>query len=62
MQGPSNSDVEQALLGTLLSDSSAVLWPQISDVLRPEYFHNPLHARIFDAIASLATAGNVASA
>ncbi|MBZ0216947.1 MAG: hypothetical protein K8F25_10375, partial [Fimbriimonadaceae bacterium] len=62
MQGPSNIDVEQALLGTLLSDTSATLWPQITGLLKPDHFHDPLHARIFEAIASLASAGKVASA
>lgn len=62
MQGPANIEVEQSLLGTLLSDSSATLWPQISGLLKPDHFQDPLHARIFDAIASLGSAGKVASA
>ncbi|MBZ0262980.1 MAG: AAA family ATPase [Hyphomicrobiales bacterium] len=62
MQGPVNIEVEQGLLGTLLSDTSGTLWPQVSGLLRPEHFHEPLHARIFDAIASLASGGKVASA
>ena len=62
MQGPVNIEVEQGLLGTLLSDTSGMLWPQVSGLLKPDHFQEPLHARIFDAIASLATAGKVASA
>src|SRR5687768_15912276 len=57
---PHNMEAEQALLGRLLSDSQSA-WPLIGPRLKPDHFFEPVHARIFDAIAKLAGAGKIAS-
>jgi replicative DNA helicase len=59
---PSNIEIEQAVLGSLLSDTSLMYWPQVSGLLMPEHFSEPIHSRIYDAIATLTTAGKPASA
>ena len=57
---PHNTEAEQALLGRLLSDSQSA-WPLIGPRLKPDHFYEPVHARIFDAIAKLAGTGKIAS-
>src|SRR5215210_7518805 len=59
-QQPHNIEAEQALLGALLSDSAS-LWPQLRGQLKPAHFFEPLHARLYGAIDTLAVAGKVAS-
>ena len=51
---PQAVEVEQAVLGALMLDSSAV--NEAIDVLRPEYFYKPEHKVIFNAISALFTA------
>jgi replicative DNA helicase len=59
---PVNLEVEQAVLGTLLSDSAGLLWPQVSGLLSADHFSEPIHARIFEAFATLSRAGKSATA
>lgn len=61
MQGPTNLEAEQAVLGSLLSDTSLMYWPQVSGVLAPDHFSEPVHSRIYDAIATLCSAGKPAT-
>ena len=61
MQGPSNIEAEQAVLGSLLSDSGLTNWPQVSGLLAPDHFAEPIHSRIFNAIATLCSAGKSAT-
>lgn len=46
---PSNRQAEQALLGALLANNKA--YERVSDFLTPEHFADPIHGRIFEAIA-----------
>jgi replicative DNA helicase len=55
---PVNLEVEQAVLGTLLSDSAGLL----SGLLSADHFSEPIHARIFEAFATLSRAGKSATA
>lgn len=48
---PMNVDAEQALLGGLLIANRA--YSEVSAFLRPEHFVDPLHGRIYEAIAGL---------
>jgi len=56
---PANVEAEQALLGALLVNNDAL--GHIGDRLRPEHFHEPLHARIFDAIQKFHNKGLIAN-
>jgi replicative DNA helicase len=58
----SNLELEQGILGALLGDTDLSLWPQITGQLRPEYFAEPLHSRIFEAAATLAASGTAPTA
>ena len=46
---PSHIQAEQALLGALLANNKA--YERVSDFLTPEHFADPIHGRIFQAIA-----------
>ena len=46
---PSNAQAEQALLGALLANNKA--YERVSDFLAQEHFADPIHGRIFQAIA-----------
>jgi replicative DNA helicase len=48
---PHNIEVEQALLGALMVHQDA--WAHAGVALRPEHFFEPMHARIFNAAATL---------
>ena len=55
---PSNLPAEQALLGALLANNKA--YERVSEFLAPEHFADPIHGRIFQAIARRCEAGQVA--
>ncbi len=57
---PSNTQAEQALLGALLANNRA--YERVSEFLAPEHFADPLHGRIFQAIARRIEAGQLADA
>src|ERR1700686_2647353 len=46
---PSNAQAEKALLGALLANNKA--YERVSEFLSHEHFADPVHARIFQAIA-----------
>src|SRR5689334_7279129 len=50
---PHSIEAEQAVLGSLLLDTSA--WDQVADTVRTNDFYRPDHRLIFDAIAALAS-------
>jgi replicative DNA helicase len=52
---PHSIEAEQAVLGSLLLDTSA--WDQVADMVRTHDFYRPDHGLIFDAITVLATEG-----
>jgi replicative DNA helicase len=55
---PSNVQAEQALLGALLANNKA--YERVSEFLAPEHFADPVHARIYQAIARRCEAGQIA--
>jgi len=52
---PSNQQAEQALLGALLANNKA--YERVSEFLTPEHFVDPIHGRIYAAIARRIEAG-----
>jgi replicative DNA helicase len=57
---PQNLQVEQALLGTLLSNNKTLA--QVEEYLRPEHFYDPLNGRIYGLILRRVAMGSVADA
>jgi replicative DNA helicase len=57
---PSNLQAEQALLGALLANNKA--YERVSEFLAPEHFADPIHGRIYQAIARRVEAGQLADA
>jgi replicative DNA helicase len=55
---PSNVPAEQALLGALLANNKA--YERVSEFLAPEHFADPIHGRIYQAIARRCEAGQIA--
>jgi replicative DNA helicase len=55
---PSNIQAEQALLGALLANNKA--YERVSEFLSPEHFADPIHGRIYQAIARRCEAGQIA--
>ena len=55
---PSNPQAEQALLGALLANNKA--YERVSEFLSPEHFADPIHGRIYQAIARRCEAGQIA--
>ena len=52
---PYNAEIEAALLGALLTNAGA--YDYVADILIPEHFYEPVHGRIYDAIARQAESG-----
>ena len=57
---PANLEAEQALLGALLANNKA--YERVSEFLAPEHFADPIHGRIFQAIARRIEGGQLADA
>jgi replicative DNA helicase len=55
---PVNVEAEQALLGALLANNKA--YDRVSKFLEPKHFADPIHGRIFQAIARRVDAGQIA--
>jgi replicative DNA helicase len=55
---PNNLQAEQALLGALLANNKA--YERVSEFLGPEHFADPIHGRIYQAIARRCEAGQIA--
>jgi replicative DNA helicase len=55
---PCNTEIEQALLGAMLVNNGA--YERTCEILQPEHFYDPVHGRIFKAIATLIGRGQVA--
>ena len=53
---PSNLEVEQVVLGTLISDREGQCLPLVAGLL-PDHFSEEVHARIFDAVVKLNAKG-----
>src|SRR5580658_8012503 len=56
---PSNTEVEQALLGAIFRNNLA--HSRVSDFLEPEHFGNAVHGRIYAAIGKLIERGQLAN-
>ena len=48
---PQNLEAEQSVLGALMLDENAII--NVGDILLPEDFYKPAHAKIYDAILKL---------
>jgi replicative DNA helicase len=58
-QTPFDVEAEQALLGAILVNNDA--FERVSHFLEPEHFHEPMHQRVFEAIARVVRKGQLAS-
>ena len=56
---PFDVEAEQALLGAILVNNDA--FERVSGFLEAEHFHEPLHQRVFEAIARVVRKGQLAS-
>ena len=56
---PSNIEAEQALLGAILVNNRA--YERVSEFLRSEHFLEPLHGRVYEALETLISRGQVAN-
>ena len=56
---PHNLEAEQALLGAILVNNEAL--DRVSGFLQSGHFFDPLHARIYETLATLIHAGKLAS-
>ena len=56
---PHNIEAEQGLLGALLINNDSL--DQVANFLKPDYFFDPVHQRIYEAISKLIGNGNLAS-
>ena len=57
-QPPHNLEVEQALLGAILMNNTA--YEKVGEMLRPEHFYDPAHARIYGTVETLISRGQIA--
>ena len=57
---PQSQEAEAALLGVLLYDNE--VYHKISAIVQAKHFYNPVHVRIFDAVARLIETGKLADA
>jgi replicative DNA helicase len=55
---PSNTEAEQALLGSLLINN--VVYEKIGEITVAEHFYDPVHGRIYQAISTLINRGQIA--
>lgn len=55
---PSNVEAEQAVLGSLMVNKD--VYSHVADVLKPEHFHDPVHARIYAICAERIAEGRTA--
>ena len=55
---PHSLEAEQALLGAILVNNEA--YHRVADYLRAEHFYEPVHARLFDAVARRVADGRLA--
>lgn len=56
---PHNMEAEQALLGAILINNDA--FDRVAGFLEVQHFYEPLHARIFEAVSKLVSAGHIAT-
>jgi replicative DNA helicase len=59
-QPPHNFEAEQAVLGSIMANNAA--FSQVSEMLSPRHFADPLHGRLYEALGRLVERGQVVSA
>lgn len=59
MSVPHNIEAEQALFGALFVNNDC--FDIISDILEPDHYFDPLHARIYQSIVDMAKGGKAIS-
>lgn len=57
---PANLEAEQAILGSILANNEC--FQRVAETLKPEHFADPLHGKLYDAMARLIGRGQVVSA
>jgi replicative DNA helicase len=55
---PHNIEAEQALLGSILVNN--VVYEKVGEISQPAHFYDPVHGRIYEAIATLINRGQIA--
>jgi replicative DNA helicase len=55
---PHNIEAEQALLGSILVNN--VVYERVGEISQPAHFYDPVHGRIYEAIAILINRGQIA--
>ena len=58
-EAPNNIEAEQALLGAILVNNDAFY--RVSDFLKPDHFHEPIHKRIFEVVSDIIRMGKAAT-
>lgn len=58
-EAPNNMEAEQALLGAILVNNDAFY--RVSDFLKANHFHEPLHRKIYEVLADLIRMGKMAN-
>jgi replicative DNA helicase len=58
-EAPNNIEAEQALLGAIFVNNDAFY--RVSDFLKPQHFHDPLHRKIYEVSAELIRMGKIAN-
>ena len=58
-EAPNNLEAEQALLGAILVNNAAL--DRVSDFLKPEHFHEPVHRLIYERAYEMILMGKTAS-
>ena len=58
-QMPSNIEAEQAVIGSILTSNDT--YDEISNIIDPQKFFDPIHAKIFDVIEKLIAKGLLAN-
>ena len=58
-QMPSNIEAEQAVIGSILTSNDT--YDEISNIIDPQKFFDPIHAKIFDVIEKLISKGLLAN-
>ncbi|MBZ0122943.1 MAG: replicative DNA helicase [Roseovarius sp.] len=56
---PHSVEAEQQLLGAILTNND--IYDRVSNLIGPQHFHEPVHARIFEVAATRIAKGNLAS-
>jgi replicative DNA helicase len=59
LEGPHNIEAEQSLLGSILAGNGA--YHRVAGFLKAEHFADPIHRRLFEAVARTIDGGRAAT-